>query len=58
MTINLERRAFVQSGALLATGVALADAVATPIGRSASPRRSALRSKAYDLRHQADVVRP
>jgi Fe-Mn family superoxide dismutase len=28
MTINLERRAFVQSGALLATGVALADAVA------------------------------
>ena len=28
MTINLERRAFVQSGALLAAGVALADAVA------------------------------
>lgn len=28
MTINLERRAFVQSGALLATGVALAEAVA------------------------------
>src|ERR1700674_1290441 len=28
MTINLERRAFVQSGALLATGVALADALA------------------------------
>jgi len=28
MTINLERRAFVQSGALLATGVALADWVA------------------------------
>src|SRR6266850_7018263 len=28
MTINLERRAFVQSSALLATGVALADAVA------------------------------
>src|ERR1700752_55646 len=26
MTINLERRAFVQSGALLAAGVALADA--------------------------------
>src|SRR5712691_1344454 len=28
MTISLERRAFVQSGVLLATGVALADAVA------------------------------
>jgi Fe-Mn family superoxide dismutase len=37
MTINLERRAFVQSGALLATGVALADALAPRSAAAQTP---------------------
>jgi superoxide dismutase, Fe-Mn family len=37
MTINLERRAFVQSGALLVAGVALADAVAPRSAAAQTP---------------------
>jgi Fe-Mn family superoxide dismutase len=37
MTINLERRAFVRSGALLATGVALVDAVAPRLAAAQVP---------------------
>ena len=57
MTINLERRAFVQSGALLAAGVALADATAPrsaaaqvpgPAPSGAKPMTYAIKPMSFD----------
>jgi superoxide dismutase, Fe-Mn family len=57
MTINLERRAFVQSGALLAAGVALADAGASrsaaaqvpgPAPSGAKPMTYAIKPMSFD----------